>query len=75
MSELRTHSPAFPCANDAEKTYNWIYHGMTLRDYFAAKAIQGMLSSTIGDDSWGTPYQAAESAYVYADALLKVRGK
>ena len=33
----KTENPsAFPWANDADKQYNWIHRGMTLRDYFAA---------------------------------------
>jgi hypothetical protein len=43
---------------------------MTLRDYFAAAALQGMLTDSCiqGSDS-----QFAESAYSYADAMLKAR--
>ncbi|MNH29456.1 hypothetical protein D3C79_896870 [compost metagenome] len=53
--------------------------GMTLRDYFAAKALQGMLPYP-GNEMWGsfaemTPKQAAESAYGYADAMLAARVK
>jgi len=52
---------------------------MTLRDYFAAKALQGMLPYP-GNEMWGsfaemTPKQAAESAYGYADAMLAARVK
>jgi hypothetical protein len=45
---------------------------MTLRDYFAAAALQGMLTDSCiqGSDS-----QFAESAYSYADAMLKAREK
>jgi hypothetical protein len=57
--------PAFP-------TPVGIQHndGMTLRDYFAAAALQGMLTDSCiqGSDS-----QFAESAYSYADAMLKAR--
>ena len=46
--------------------------GMTLRDYFAAKALQGMLASgnlpkTLPDAD------LAECAYALADAMLKAR--
>ena len=58
--------PAFPHA---------IYHGMTLRDYFAAKAMQGMLANPklqeqilkVGQ-SW-----IEESAWKVADAMMKAR--
>ena len=33
--------PAFPCSNDAGKEYWYIMRGMTQREYFAAKALDG----------------------------------
>ena len=48
------------------------YSGMTLRDYFAAKAMQGMLA----DDSDGYVFKScAEASYEMADAMLKARAK
>jgi hypothetical protein len=41
---------------------------MTLRDYFAAKALQGILHDA--DVFWAG---AAPLAYQYADAMLKAR--
>ena len=41
--------------------------GMTLRDYFAAKAMQALISK-INDDK-----QIAKSSYFLADAMLKER--
>ena len=50
-------------------------HGMTLRDYFAAKAMQGMLANPklekqilLAGKSW-----IEESAWAVADAMLKTR--
>jgi hypothetical protein len=46
--------------------------GMTLRDYFAAKAMQGYCS----DPDWRqymTPTDTAFAAYTQADAMLKAR--
>lgn len=46
--------------------------GMTLRDYFAAKAIMGMLASCTN----GTTYSlesAARNAYEFADVMIKER--
>jgi hypothetical protein len=43
---------------------------MTLRDYFAAKAMQGLLACPLGD---GTKQDFARLAYEYADAMLKAR--
>jgi hypothetical protein len=71
-----TGGPAFPM--------NWVkqeapnlnvileQRGMTLRDYFAAKAMQGMFASgnlpkSVQDD------ELASVAYQVADAMLKAR--
>ena len=43
--------------------------GMTLRDYFAAKAMQGLLAS----DVYAPKDKFAENAYAMADAMLKAR--
>ena len=58
-----TGGPAFPTATLAQKTEG----GMTLRDYFAAKAMQGLTQkySHEGDIS--------RNAYKIADAMLKAR--
>ncbi|HDP9105857.1 TPA: hypothetical protein P7P37_005136 [Escherichia coli] len=47
----------------------------TLRDYFAAKAMQAMISnpSIIDNDSDGAVNYAASAAYKFADAMLKAR--
>jgi len=52
--------------------------GMTLRDYFAAKAMQGLIGCADWrenlDDSEQSPSEfTAFSAYVMADAMLKAR--
>ena len=44
--------------------------GMTLRDYFAAKALQGMISCA---SLTATPDVFAEQAYIVADAMMKER--
>jgi hypothetical protein len=69
MSNTNTGGPAFPHteANGA----NSGDVGMTLRDYFAAKAMaQLMLSSPVVQDDACT---TARWAYEYADAMLKAR--
>jgi hypothetical protein len=45
--------------------------GMTLRDYFAAKAMQGMLAESGGGALHNT--NLSEFAYLIADAMLKAR--
>ena len=46
--------------------------GMTLRDYFAAKAMAGMIANP-GNE--GEPKFFASIAYEMADAMLKERAK
>jgi hypothetical protein len=46
--------------------------GMTLRDYFAAKAMQGYASSAAWRIDMG-PDETAFAAYKQADAMLKAR--
>lgn len=54
------------------------FSGMTLRDYFAAAALQGLIAGTLADGSTfikgGEPFHAA-AAYATADAMLAVREK
>jgi hypothetical protein len=45
--------------------------GMTLRDYFAAKAMQGLFAA--GGGLVKTADQWAAQAYTMADAMLKAR--
>ena len=51
-------------------------HGMTLRDYFAAKAMQGYLSGHAGEGivfpSWE---DVSKDSYDIADAMLKARNQ
>ena len=42
--------------------------GMTLRDYFAAKAMQGLVAN-----SNTNPMDIAKAAYVVADFMMKAR--
>jgi hypothetical protein len=50
------------------------YRGMTLRDYFAAKAMQGMLSACTGWSEAGIE-RLAKCSYMTADAMLKARAE
>ena len=45
-------------------------HGMTLRDYFAAAALQGLLADNGGGGSWDSD---AKNAYEAADAMIRAR--
>ena len=66
--------PAFPILGqtDVRGETIWAESGMTLRDYFAAKALTGILS---GGERMPTPPIAARLAYEYADAVLAERNK
>jgi hypothetical protein len=71
MSKKDSSSPAFPIPT--RLTENW--GGMTLRDYFAAKAMQGLLAQSNGSALLSTPKIGAGFAYQIADAMLAERDK
>ena len=48
-------------------------NGMTLRDYFAAKAMQAMISRTPWDESGVSYAQLTGNAYEMADAMILSR--
>jgi hypothetical protein len=59
--------PAFPLAVEG----NFINMGLSMRDYFAARAMQSMNSR---DDYQDVPADViASDAYALADAMLKAR--
>ena len=60
--------PAFPLQSIGPE-FQPGYSGMTLRDYFAAAALQGILSEG-GGPTWDVD---AKCAYAAADAMLKAR--
>jgi len=66
MSEIKD-IPAFP--NDVKQISERA--GMTLRDYFARGAIQGLLNNGMHPNM----YQLARDAYAIADALLVIRAE
>jgi len=74
MGADMNNPPAFPVP------FEWNneliqYVGMSLRDYFAAKALQGLLANgEYWDDVGGTDSaKSAALAYCHADAMMKVR--
>lgn len=75
-AQIRDGGVAFPVKNAAE----WQSHGMTLRDYFAAKALPatlqdyhaGLRNGEYGcDPDWAMG--VAVDAYRLADAMLRAR--
>ena len=70
-----TSEPAFPRNGHPDKN-DFPIDGMSLRDYFAAKALQGLLSYTYAADRFrGDLKVAAIEAYEIADAMLEERKK
>ena len=73
-----TGGPAFPCEGVVTND-GILYEGMTLRDYFAAKAMQGLIAheeraKQLGSHNLGDfDVRVAVCAYRYADAMLKAR--
>ena len=71
---IETGGPAFPLPFPHKQVqYVPMRDGMTLRDYFAAKALQGLLAYPGGGDIGFA--SIAQDAYDYADAMLNARGE
>ncbi len=73
--------PAFPVsigdcnAGHQDGGSTWQFHGMMLRDYFAAKALPTLINlCQDGDGSWSGD-NVAQNAYWLADAMLAERAK
>ena len=66
------NTPAFPFVAE-DHTGMMINMGISQRDYFAAKAMQGMLAACTG---WSDANQdrLASTSYRMADEMLKARG-
>ena len=68
MSNTNTGGPAFPYEYfDKQLNQNRIAAGMTLRDYFAAKAMQAFI------EKYSHEGDVSRNAYKMADAMLKAR--
>jgi hypothetical protein len=81
MTDKQTGGPAFPLHAEIRPTLDKEWCGMTLRDYFAAKSLEGLISATtkmtctdgkfivdVMDETHMT-----KIAYSHADAMLKAR--
>jgi hypothetical protein len=66
--EDNTGGPAFPSENVAS-----VHPGMTLRDYFAAKVLQGMCAHSGSYGINNGPYETSKRTYEIADAILEAR--
>jgi hypothetical protein len=59
--------PAFPIK---ETPYSETFDGMSLRDYFAAKAMQGFMGSSWNNKTFES---IATKSYQLSDAMMKAR--
>ena len=74
MSEINTGGPAFPLVYDVPpENVRTVYQGMTLRDYFAAKAMQAMACAPMGKFQHASGTELCRDAYAMADAMLRAR--
>ncbi len=79
MTDKQTGGPAFPSGlqEQSDDTVDSLHKGMTLRDYFAAKAMQAVMndwmqSFDVFQDA-DTAECIARDCYIVADAMLKAR--
>ena len=79
MTKGNTGGPAFAQQLESNRDGFAITGGMTLRDYFAAQAMQGLIAheeraKQIGSHNLGDfDERVAVAAYRYASAMLKAR--
>lgn len=68
-ADINDGGPAFPGTEEHGCNSGW--SGMTLRDYFAAKAMAALLrEANSPDGSW---HVEADASYLIANAMLKAR--
>lgn len=69
-----SNDPAFPVFPETGAGHAAAFQGMTLRDYFAAKAMQGLMGRAWEEISADELFSIwSNSAYAIADAMLKAR--
>jgi hypothetical protein len=82
MSAINDGGAAFPVIPPVDETgrtavgYPYPEGGMTLRDYFAAKAMQALIAAGADKDMRGYPgwrEELGQEAYLFAKAMLKAR--
>lgn len=65
--------PVFPVVIPKPDGSHSAVGGIMLRDYFAAKAMQGFAADPSSHDLFEDMGEVAENAYAMADAMLKAR--
>ncbi|TKK33229.1 hypothetical protein [Pantoea agglomerans] len=71
--EKDTGGTAFPLPLGSETVKG--QEGMTLRDYFAGKAMQAWLTQIDPEEMEDMMERWAENSYEFADCMLKIRKK
>ena len=74
MKDINTGGPAFP--NEGFNGWGKPQEGMTLRDYFAAKAMQSYLTLDVTQEALGqlvSPEKYCAMFYQWADHMLEAR--
>lgn len=74
---IDTSGPAFPVAPDTEAGHAAAFKGMSLRDYFAAQALAGIIAHrstwvAMAKKGWDEKV-VAKITYDFADAMLEAR--
>lgn len=77
--EQSKNIPAFPNKGSNTPAFP-VYDGMTLRDYFAAKALPALIeklnfSGAYNEQRQGESVYLGSKAYLIADAMIEARGK
>lgn len=76
MNDTNTGGPAFPLHSEIRPALDKEWCGMTLRDYFAAKAMQGIMAGRFPIMlEFDAEHKVAEAAYIQADAMIKARNQ
>jgi len=67
------NTPAFPVFPETSGGHAAAFQGMTLRDYFAARAMQGAMSGCAARGEAFLYSDLAALSYEMADAMMKAR--
>ena len=77
MSAIDNGGPAFPLPVQDDRDCNFRfasgYGGMTLRDYFAAAALHGIMANPVLLELHESYDDAARASFNFADAMLAAR--
>lgn len=76
MNEINDGGPAFPILDHSDGRLVLREYGMSMRDYFAARAMAGIIAGIGYEGNIRCPdAQIASAAYSMADAMLARRSR